>query len=224
LADEGDTWVPLRQGVAEVSDIYHSALRGDYGHARDQAIQAIERSLKFELCSSRAAIWAVHVARGDRIVLDSSAKSDGPVIHGSFWRAFSKVTTIYADWVAGDFNAFGKRGASSTWVIYAQGVEIERCNLPLVGSPNREAATFRLSELTSERRGRPRKWDWEGAMCAVIAQANMPDGLADGYGAQAEVGRLLAQWFRDNQCGEPAPSEIGLRAAKIMAAIGLGRK
>lgn len=39
--------------------------------------------------------------------------------------------------------------------------------------------------------GRPRKWDWTGAIVAVVAVAYTPDGLPRGQGAQATAAELV---------------------------------
>ena len=67
--------------------------------------------------------------------------------------------------------------------------------------------------------GRPPKWDWEGALAFVISQAQMPDGLPTGPGAQARIEEIMASWFTDETGDAPAPSQIRLRAAKIVEAL-----
>ena len=64
--------------------------------------------------------------------------------------------------------------------------------------------------------GRPPKWDWEGALAFVIAQAQQPDGLPTGPGAQARIEEMIAAWFDKETGDSPAPSQIRQRAAKIM--------
>lgn len=71
----------------------------------------------------------------------------------------------------------------------------------------------------NERRrpvGRPRKWDWEGAMAHVISRAQHPDGLPTGHGAQAKVETLISEWFVKEMQDSPSPSQVRQRAAKIM--------
>lgn len=64
--------------------------------------------------------------------------------------------------------------------------------------------------------GRPARWDWEGAMVAVIAEAQRPDGLPTGHGAQARIEEMIAAWFTGQTGDCPAPSQVRQRAAKIM--------
>jgi hypothetical protein len=64
--------------------------------------------------------------------------------------------------------------------------------------------------------GRPPRWDWEGAMVSVIAQAQKPDGLPTGHGAQARIEEMIAAWFTSQTGDCPAISQVRQRAAKIM--------
>lgn len=74
---------------------------------------------------------------------------------------------------------------------------------------------------TERNRGRPPKWDWEGAIAHVVAVANTPDGLETGPGAQAAIERLIAGWFTraSNDASAPSESEIRKRASRIVKAI-----
>ena len=64
--------------------------------------------------------------------------------------------------------------------------------------------------------GRPPKWDWEGAMAYVISQAQHPDGLPTGPGAQARIEALISDWFLQQAQEAPSPSQVRQRASKIM--------
>lgn len=78
---------------------------------------------------------------------------------------------------------------------------------------------------TAARPSRPRKWDWDGALAHVVAEANRnPDGLPDGYGAQASIEKLMLDWFVDQHGEAPVESELRLRAKRILAAVAEGRK
>lgn len=70
--------------------------------------------------------------------------------------------------------------------------------------------------------GRPRKWDWEGALAYVTSQAQTPDGLPTGHGAQARIETMIAEWFEAETGGSPATSQIRLRASKVMGMIEKG--
>ncbi len=67
--------------------------------------------------------------------------------------------------------------------------------------------------------GRPKKWDWEGALANVIAVAQTPDGLPTGQGAQARIEELIADWFIAETGNSPAVSQIRQRSASIMRTL-----
>jgi hypothetical protein len=95
--------------------------------------------------------------------------------------------------------------------------EFETIQLLLPNVELRQSAAFVTSPLESQRpRGRPAKWDWEGALAFVITQAQHPDGLPTGPGAQARVEEMITGWFMDQTGGAPASSQVRERAAKIM--------
>ena len=64
--------------------------------------------------------------------------------------------------------------------------------------------------------GRPAKWNWDGAMAFIVSQAQMPDGLPVGDGAQARIEEMMASWFMRETGDGPAASQIRQRAALIM--------
>ena len=64
--------------------------------------------------------------------------------------------------------------------------------------------------------GRPPKWDWEGALAFVISNAQTPDGLPTGQGAQARLEELISGWFMGETGDAPAASQIRQRASSIM--------
>ncbi len=64
--------------------------------------------------------------------------------------------------------------------------------------------------------GRPRTWDWEGAMAFIVSQAQHPDGLPVGPGAQARIEEMMANWFLAESGNSPAPSQVRQRAAIIV--------
>lgn len=69
--------------------------------------------------------------------------------------------------------------------------------------------------------GRPRKWDWTGAMIQITALANTPDGLPSGQGAQAKIERLMADWFVSTTGNQPATSQLRTHAQKVISILGL---
>lgn len=82
--------------------------------------------------------------------------------------------------------------------------------------------TIGFTSAQHERRkpvGRPQKWDWEGAMAHVISQAQHPDGLPTGPGAQAKIEALISEWFVREMLDTPSSSQVRQRAAKIIQMI-----
>jgi hypothetical protein len=67
--------------------------------------------------------------------------------------------------------------------------------------------------------GRPSTWDWEGALAYVVTQAQTPDGLPTGHGAQARIETMIAEWFESEVGGSPAVSQIRKRASSVVRAL-----
>ena len=67
--------------------------------------------------------------------------------------------------------------------------------------------------------GRPRTWDWDSASAHLISIAQTPDGLPVGPGAQAQIERLVSDWFMSSAGNSPADSQIRKHVAKIIKAI-----
>jgi hypothetical protein len=72
--------------------------------------------------------------------------------------------------------------------------------------------------------GRPQKWDWESALIHVIAEANTVDGLPTDRGAQAQIEKIISEWFMRTTGNSPAVSEIRKRANVVMKAISTAPK
>lgn len=69
------------------------------------------------------------------------------------------------------------------------------------------------------RVGRPRIWDWDGATTHLLSIAQTPDGLPTGQGAQAQIERMIADWFMTAAGNAPAPSQVRQHVSKIMRVI-----
>lgn len=67
--------------------------------------------------------------------------------------------------------------------------------------------------------GRPAKWNWEGALAHVISQAQTPDGLPTGQGAQARIEEMISSWFVAETGNCPASSQVRQRASTIMRTL-----
>lgn len=64
--------------------------------------------------------------------------------------------------------------------------------------------------------GRPTKWDWAGAMLAVVKLANGPDGISQERGEQKRVEEAIAVWFVQNTGDQPHDSQIRSYASRVM--------
>src|SRR3954471_16875032 len=58
------------------------------------------------------------------------------------------------------------------------------------------------------RPGRPRVWDWDGALMHLLKVAQHPDGLPTGPGAQAQLERLVSDWFIETTGNAPSTSQV----------------
>lgn len=90
--------------------------------------------------------------------------------------------------------------------------------LPNVGREEQPATSRSVSRQLNYI-GRPRKWDWEGALAFIISQAQTPDGLPTGHGAQAKIETVMAEWFEESAGSSPSISQIRQRASKVMRLI-----
>lgn len=95
--------------------------------------------------------------------------------------------------------------------------EFGKIELLLPNFELRRSAGFVTDSIERPRaRGRPLKWDWEGALAFIVAHAHHPDGLPTGPGAQARIEEMIAGWFIDQTGASPAPSQVRERAGKIV--------
>ncbi|MFT4055209.1 MAG: hypothetical protein QM681_11945 [Novosphingobium sp.] len=231
MTDDSCGFVPLRLLVSGVADEFAHHLRCTPERAVDRAWRAVLQKMIDGIITCQASYWEVIVGKDNEegVSLMGSLES-GNEIPFPIWSIFTSGGIDLAnsdDWVVGDFeyyetseNGERKHVIISSVKVAADALKhlFDKSEIPV------EAQRAAASHRAEERRGAKRKWDWEGAICAVVAQANTPDGLPEGHGAQAEIGRILATWFRDNQGGEPAASEIGARASKIMNVVNDYRK
>lgn len=82
-------------------------------------------------------------------------------------------------------------------------------------------ASIVLNDRAEKNRsvGRPVKWNWEGALAFVVAQAQKPDGLPTGPGAQARIEEMISSWFIDEAGDSPSTSLVRQRAAAITRSL-----
>ncbi len=69
-----------------------------------------------------------------------------------------------------------------------------------------------IKNQSERKRGRPQEYDWDSFIFEIIKRANSPDGLPE---TQAELVRIMLQWFLETAGGEPAESSVKSRISKI---------
>ncbi len=102
--------------------------------------------------------------------------------------------------------------------------EARRIELLLPSASLRAESKSQAESFASRSLGRPTKWDWDGAMAFVVAQAQTPDGLPTGHGAQAKIEAMVADWFETETGDSPAISQIRKRASRVIEMIERGKK
>jgi hypothetical protein len=86
--------------------------------------------------------------------------------------------------------------------------------------PNMELGPSAVTQTESRARiGRPRTWDWDGAITYLLTVAQTPDGLPTGPGAQAQIERLISEWFTNETGDAPAASQVRQHVTKIMRTL-----
>jgi hypothetical protein len=73
--------------------------------------------------------------------------------------------------------------------------------------------------LSKSSVGRPRKWDWDGALTHLLGIAQHPDGLPTGPGAQAQIEKLIAEWFIASTGSSPTTSQVRACAQRVMQGL-----
>jgi hypothetical protein len=100
--------------------------------------------------------------------------------------------------------------------ITMTGLHFDRETIEML-QPNVELAPVATGLTdTRARIGRPRAWDWDGAMRYLLTIAQKPDGLPIGSGAQAQIERLISEWFTNETGDAPASSQVRQHATKIV--------
>jgi hypothetical protein len=87
--------------------------------------------------------------------------------------------------------------------------------------PSHELYAGKQSLIATSRAnvGRPRKWDWDGALTHLLSVAQHPDGLPTGPGAQASIENLISEWFVQSTGETPTSSQLRSYAQKVMQAL-----
>lgn len=121
-----------------------------------------------------------------------------------------------------DSEFFGTEIDRADFEAEIEGLSFEFAKIELLLPTLELGQTIGFSATKLERRkplGRPPKWEWEAAMAYVIAEAQRPDGLPTGAGAQARIEALISDWFMREVQDAPAPSQVRQRASKIIQMI-----
>lgn len=89
-----------------------------------------------------------------------------------------------------------------------------------------ERSVGRVAPEATERRamGRPRKWDWEGAMAAIGATAKDRGLLTGEPGMQAKIEAAMSEWFIEQTGDTPTISQIRGRASRLVQMVEKSKK
>lgn len=163
-----EAWIPLRQAVAEVAAVYHEALKGDYGEARERAIEALQHRMELNGLDARAPSFGFQFKSGGKIVEKWTTPKGGKgMIPGTFWAVLATADCVRRnDWVAGEFvfsrnwhlldqgdekDAITEDFALSSAFGYAAEVEVSRRGLPLLDPSAIHFDNLLENELMSNR-------------------------------------------------------------------------
>lgn len=150
-----------------------------------------------------------------------TTKSDNCPVAVEFWGG----QIVRQDWMRGEFSMLVDPHGMA-FMCEAFGVRFAREDIVIMNPGRDLRSKVRPSLMTEERRtgGAQTRYDWEGALIALIALANNPDGLPTGPGANARLVEVMAMWFQKNGGIEPSQSALKQRAAKILNETELARK
>lgn len=153
------------------------------------------------------------------------------VIPPSFWKYFhvSSKENKYSDWIVGDFRFSHRDWHNNNIEGTAFSVELDAAAFPTlaISNPIPLQLVEDHTQTGNSGRGRPVKWDWDGAMAHLVAIANLPDGLdtlAEGELRQADIERAMSEWFARTANDSPSISQIRGKAQAVMRAIALVEK
>lgn len=140
--------------------------------------------------------------------------------------------TLWAEWVPDERNRFeplfpsddllGSEFEDADFEVRFAGMSFDSNIIEmLLPSAQMRSSAHTVTEHADRKRsiGRPPKWDWEGSLAFIVSQAQLPDGLPTGPGAQARIEEMMASWFTDKTGDTPAPSQIRQRAAAIVRSL-----
>lgn len=128
---------------------------------------------------------------------------------------------LHLDWLFGSQDFVGSEFPNADYTVKFSGLKFEANRIELLLPSAQFSASIERGTSTTVPRhiGRPRRWDWDGALAHVVAKAQTPDGLPTGHGAQAKVEAMIAAWFEEQAGNSPAISQIRSKASRIMQMI-----
>ncbi len=158
---------------------------------------------------------------GDELVFH--LQEQDRVISPNFWRTLQRLRNVAnIDWIAGDFS-FEDDDSGVYATGSASGVKFDHAGLP--------ALDLLTAKPPTNPGGKPRKWDWDGALLHLAAIAHgSADGLFRDDGKdpnQSDIARHLRAWFIDVHKDAPENSQlrdygkrfvVELNAVKLQAA------
>lgn len=217
--------------VGEILNIVKNVGLGPHSDARDEAVRA---ALGDDIADRiKGKEWTEYVLDYEEGIED---------VEGFVFAALGFIHYGVIDWETGNLNCdyipdkrerpahlfeaaedlLGSEFLSNTVTAKFYSMHLEREKIELLLPTHRlqsgnEKAKPALPE--GKRIGRPRKWDWEAALAFVVSQAQTPDGLPEGPGAQAKLETLIAEWFESETGESPSTSQIRTRASAVIQMI-----
>lgn len=128
--------------------------------------------------------------------------------------------TLWAEWVPSDGERFeplfpsddllGSEFEKAEFEVRFAGMSFEWNVIEmLLPSAEMRSSPLVVTDRIDRKRsiGRPQKWDWEGSLAFIISQAQLPDGLPTGPGAQARIEEMMSGWSSMTRapCGPNSP-------------------
>lgn len=106
---------------------------------------------------------------------------------------------------------------TSSAVFHSMFLPSEKIEMLLPSHRLPSVGTIALQSAPERRQiGRPRKWDWEGAMAFIGAKSRREGLLTGEPGKQARIEDAIAEWFITETGDSPAPSQIRSRASRLV--------
>lgn len=157
-----------------------------------------------------------HQASAGVLLFATDIDLETGTLEGSYWDSLIRNNdALFWD----NEELFVSQFSDADYDVHLGGLTLELDRIELLHPMGDFVATSDTPMRTPNRIGRPPRWDWDGAMAAIVAAAQHPDGLPIGPGAQAMLERRIADWFTAQTGDAPAPSQIRQRASRVMATL-----